>query len=238
MQLKHRARQVSDSLLVGCLLSISGGMQDAYTYRVRGEVFANAQTGNIVLMGESIAHRHWAQAVQYLLPLLAFALGIFAAEFIRNRFPSRRHAVMHWRHGVLLAEVTVLAAVAWMPQSWNPAANVLVSFVCAMQVQSFRKVEGNAYATTMCIGNLRSAMENLYYWTHDKDAARRHKAVLYFMVIFCFLIGAAAEGVLSLWCAEHTILMCCPLLLLAFALMLRIRIRFPSVGEDSESSVL
>ena len=36
------------------------------------------------------------------------------------------------------------------------AATVLVSFACAMQVQTFRKVNGYSYASTMCIGNLRS----------------------------------------------------------------------------------
>ncbi len=30
-------------------------------------------------------------------------------------------------------------------------ANALVSFACAMQVQTFRKVRGHAYASTMCI---------------------------------------------------------------------------------------
>ena len=35
-------------------------------------------------------------------------------------------------------------------------ATVLVSFSCAMQVQTFRKVNGHSYASTMCIGNLRS----------------------------------------------------------------------------------
>lgn len=34
----------------------------------------------------------------------------------------------------------------------NPLANA-VSFVCAMQVHTFHKVHGHAYASTMCIGN-------------------------------------------------------------------------------------
>ena len=40
--------QPSESMLVGCLLAASGGFQDAYTYNVRDQVFANAQTGNMV----------------------------------------------------------------------------------------------------------------------------------------------------------------------------------------------
>ncbi|MFR8333021.1 MAG: YoaK family protein [Oscillospiraceae bacterium] len=45
-----------------------------------------------------------------------------------------------------------------------------------MQVESFRKIEGNAYATTMCIGNLRSGMEHLYRWHVTQEKAHLHRA--------------------------------------------------------------
>ena len=164
MEKRYRAKQASDSLLVGGLLSMSGGLQDAYTYHVRDQVFANAQTGNIVLLGQSIALGNWETAVRYLLPLLAFAAGVYAAEIIHvSRFRTNGVA-LHWRHEVLLVEAALLFLVGWMPQSMNLVANILVSFVCAMQVEAFRELEGSTYATTMCIGNLRSAMENLYFW--------------------------------------------------------------------------
>lgn len=242
MEKKYRAKQASDSLLVGCLLSASGGLQDAYTYNVRDEVFANAQTGNIVLMGQNIALGNWEVAVRYLLPLLAFAAGVYAAEVIHTRFHTKGIA-MHWRHAVLLVEIAILFAVGWMPQQANLLANVLVSFVCAMQVEAFRELEGSSYATTMCIGNLRSAMEHLYYWRKTKDDVRRHKTKVYFVVIFFFLTGAAIGGVLSRRLGEKTILLCCPPLLLAFALMLRIRdrrLRFLSLmtGAEEDEAVV
>ena len=161
---------------------------------------------------------------------------------IYNRFRTKGIAV-HWRHAVLLVEAALLFAVGWMPQQMNLAANILVSFVCAMQVEAFRELEGNAYATTMCIGNLRSAMENFYYWRKTKEDVRRHKASVYFVVIIFFLIGAAAGGVLSRHLGEATILLCCPPLLLAFALMLRIRdrrLRFLSLitGAEEDEAVV
>lgn len=48
---------MSESFLTAAFLSISGGLQDAYTYICRGEVFANAQTGNIVLLSQSLVER-------------------------------------------------------------------------------------------------------------------------------------------------------------------------------------
>lgn len=61
----------------------------------------------------------------------------------------------HWRQLILLIEIALLFAVGFIPNNLDWLANMLVSFVCAMQVQSFRKVHGNAYASTMCIGNMR-----------------------------------------------------------------------------------
>ena len=46
------------------------------------------------------------------------------------------------------------------PEQLNWLANGLTSFACAMQVQSFRTVRGSAYASTMCIGNLRSGTDH------------------------------------------------------------------------------
>ncbi len=45
--------QTSESFRLSALLSFSGGLQDAYTYNVRDGVFANAQTGNVVLMSQN-----------------------------------------------------------------------------------------------------------------------------------------------------------------------------------------
>ena len=81
---------MSESLLLGALLAMAGWLFDAYTYLCRGKVFANAQTGNIVLFGANIAEGNWLRAAEYLLPILAFALGVVAAEIVKRRYKKRR----------------------------------------------------------------------------------------------------------------------------------------------------
>ena len=75
--------QMSESLLLGGLLAVAGGFFDAYTYVCRGGVFANAQTGNIVLLGLELAERQWLRALTYLLPILAFAFGVMVAVRVK-----------------------------------------------------------------------------------------------------------------------------------------------------------
>ena len=44
-------KMMSESFELGCVLAVSGGFMDAYSYICRDKVFANAQTGNILLFG-------------------------------------------------------------------------------------------------------------------------------------------------------------------------------------------
>ena len=217
MQLDRPHGQMSDSFLMSAFIILSGGLQDAYTYCCRDKVFANAQTGNIVLFSAYLFDGDWAHSRRYLVPVLSFMLGIFVAECIHRHFKHMER--VHWRQLILLAEIVLLFLVGFLPQESNTAANALVSFVCAMQVQTFRKVRGHAYASTMCIGNMRSGTDALcaYFHTHDKKILE--KALTYFGVIGLFAVGAGIGAVLTKHCAERAIWVSCVLLTISFLIM-------------------
>ena len=212
-------KQMSESFLTAAFLSLSGGLQDAYTYIYRGHVFANAQTGNIVLLSQSIAERNWPQTLEYLIPLSFFAFGIAAAELLRFRYQSTTR--IHWRQLVLLFEIAILFAVGFMPETCDLIANGIVSFACAMQVQTFRKVNGYGYASTMCIGNLRSGTESLSVFFRERERSALRKALHYYGIIFIFAIGAGLGGVLSLRIGVQAIWGSCILLVIVCAMMIR-----------------
>lgn len=120
MSFKHH-KQMSESFLTAAFLSVSGGLQDAYTYIFRGKVFANAQTGNIVLLSQSIIDKDFVRAIHYLVPLLFFALGIAIAECIHIKFQRIQH--IHWRQLVLVLEILLLLVVGFLPTRLNLLAN-------------------------------------------------------------------------------------------------------------------
>ena len=205
---------------MGALLAAAGGLLDAYTYLSRGGVFANAETGNMVLFGICLIQGQWRRAAGYLLPILAFALGVLAAEFIREHHRSGPR--YHWRHTVLLAEIAVLCAVAFLPRGeWDPAANTLVAFVCALPVETFRKVRGNPFATTMCTGNLRSGTEAIYHALTGGKRTSVEKGLCYYAVIACFIAGAALGVLLTKLAPQRAVLGAAVLQLAAFGLMCR-----------------
>ncbi len=209
MKNKHK----SDTLILGALLSLSGGFQDAYTYVLRGNVFANAQTGNVVLMSQLLMTGEFRRAVHYLLPVVAFALGILASEQIAHEF--KKINVIYWRHIILFLEMIVLTVVSFMPESLNTLANILVSFSCAMQVQAFREVKGHSYASTMCIGNLRSGTESFSKFLRSRDKTDIVDSLYYFGIILIFAIGAGLGGIISGLLGFKSVLISSIILLLA-----------------------
>lgn len=209
--------QMSDSFRAAIFIILSGGFQDAYTYICRGGVFANAQTGNIVLFSTALFGLKFRNALKYLIPVIAFLIGTAVAEIIHIRL--KNYEKIHWRQIILIFETCLLFAVGFIPSAAEPLANALVSFICAMQVQTFHKVRGHAYASTMCIGNLRAGTEALcaYFRVRDKEILR--KALTYFCVILIFGIGAGIGSVLTHILGYNAIWICCLLLSVSFIMM-------------------
>ena len=208
---------MSDSFLMSAFIILSGGLQDAYTYCCRDKVFANAQTGNIVLMSTHLFAGDWAGVFRYFVPLISFMAVIFVSECVHRRYKCMEK--VHWRQLIILAEIVLLFAVGFFPAGWDIGANALVSFACAMQVQAFRKVHGYPFASTMCIGNLRSGTAAFSAYIRERKPRLLHQALCYYAIIFLFAIGAGIGGRLSVAYGEKAIWVSSILLLISFLIM-------------------
>lgn len=215
----EQKKQMSEAFVNSAFLALSGGFQDAYTYFTREEVFSNAQTGNVVLMSQHFMCGEWMAGLRYLFPILSFAVGVWVAEQIQGRYRYARK--LHWRQSILLLEIVILFVVGFIPTRLDMMATALVSFSCAMQVQSFRKVNGYSYASTMCIGNLRSGIAALSGYVREHKPQQAEQMLYYFGIILLFALGAGVGGVLSMNPAVsiRAIWVSCALLLVSFCLM-------------------
>lgn len=211
--------QMSDKFRSAVFIILSGGFQDAYTYCCRGGVFANAQTGNIVLMSAALFRGDWEAVVKYLVPVLSFLLGIAVAELVHVHY--RKQEKIHWRQIVLIEEILLLFIVGFIPGTLDPLANALVSFVCALQVQTFHKIHGQPYASTMCIGNMKNGAEALCAYFHSGDKRILAKAGVYFGVILLFAVGAGIGGAVTAHIGERAIWVSCALLTVSFCIMFK-----------------
>ena len=205
------SRQISDSIPCGILLALSGGCMDAYSYLCRGHVFANAQTGNIIFLGLDIGDGDYYVALRFLWPVLAFAGGIIISDII-NRRKSFLH--FHWRQISVLIEAIALIVALFIPSTLNNTANIIISFACGIQIESFRKIHGHIVSTTMCVGNFGE-----YFNTRDKSYLRQ--AYLYFGIIVAFVAGAFIESRLIMVMGGYGLLLSPALLIVVLIIMFK-----------------
>ncbi|MBQ7129306.1 MAG: DUF1275 domain-containing protein [Clostridia bacterium] len=212
--------QMSEHFLVGIMLALAGGFLDAYTYLVRGGVFANAQTGNIVLLGTYLAKGTYSKVFLYLVPILAFTIGILISEIVKSKL--KLSTKIHWRQLIVIFEIIMLFCVTFIPQNQhNTIVNTVISFVCSLQVESFRKINGHAVATTMCTGNLRSGTEALYLGITQKNKSLILKCFNNYGIILFFIIGAFLGTVITKIYLTYSLFFACAVLIIPLVMMFK-----------------
>ena len=210
-----KIKDYSESLRLSYCLTLSGGFFDAYTYICRDGVFANAETGNMVLLGVHLAQRDFTKAFIYLIPIVCFALGVFITEGLKRKVKNANK----WKQVSLIIESLVLIAVSLFNTKLNIAADALISFICGIQVNSFRRWHSNPFATTMCTGNLRSAVENTAKAVFERDNESLKKCLTYYSIIFTFIIGAVTGTILTTLFGYHILFVSVLPLLVSFILL-------------------
>jgi uncharacterized membrane protein YoaK (UPF0700 family) len=196
----HWDERQAPSLTNSGLLALIGGFLDGFTYVSHGHVFANAMTGNVVLLGIYAAARSWHQSLRHLPPIITFLFGICAA---RALLLARERKVLQYPYlSVVITELVVCGIVALLPQHtpdiWITTS---IAFAASMQVETFRVVNGRSFNSTFTTGNLRSLSEGLFDWIfrHNKDDARA-KSGDFAVICSTFLAGATIGGsAAALW---------------------------------------
>ena len=174
------------------VLIVVAGFFGAYTFLLRGNVFCNAQTGNVVLMGMALGAGKWKEALYYLIPIFAYTLGAFVSELLPN--PVKHHLPVRWDTLLIAIEMLAVLALGFVPLSAPvQIAQVTINFVASMQYNTFRQAEGVPMATTFATNHIRQlgiglAKEISHFRLQDK--AHRKKLREHFAMLIFFLAGA------------------------------------------------
>lgn len=198
---------------VAGLLAGVGGFLDAFTYFGHGRVFANAMTGNVVLLGAFAAAGNWVQSLRHALPIFAFLLGVATAQL--PQLPRIRKLIPDPALASLAIEVVFLFGAGWYPQRYPDLALLLgISFLAALQSSSFRYLQKWPYSSTMTTGNLRHFAEagfKAIFQGPDREMVQQAK--LFGAICLAFLAGAIAGAFCvsqmhnkALWAAEMPLL--------------------------------
>src|SRR5450755_41840 len=182
------------SLQASALLAAAGGFLDGFTYVGHGHVFANAMTGNVVLLGISCFSGSWRTGFRHLPPIIAFLLDVCASEAIQLRAKLRHRNSPYT--SVLWLEIGVLSVLSLLPATTKDIFfTISIAFAASVQVQTFREVNGRSYSSTFTTGNLRTLSEAAFAWFFEGRKAMTARVVRDFSVLCgAFLLGAIVDG--------------------------------------------
>ncbi|MGD1069987.1 MAG: YoaK family protein [Bryobacteraceae bacterium] len=201
------ARRRIGTLGIATLLAAAGGFLDGFTWVGHGHVFANAMTGNVVLLGIYCFSGSWRTGLSHLPAILAFVAGVSAAQAMQLR--SKRRGVGAPYHAVLALEIGVLLILSLLPAATPDILfTAIIAFAASVQVQTFREVNGQSYNSTFTTGNLRTLSEAAFAWFFEgRSPANARIAKDFAIICTAFLVGAAAGGYATqtfgnraLWC--------------------------------------
>lgn len=180
---------------VFCLLIMSGGLLGAFTYSIRGNVFCNAQTGNVVLLGMALGNGNWKQAAYLLIPITAYGMGAVVSEILPN--PVKKAGMLRWDTLLIGFEVLVTFLLGLLPEhAPHQISQVAINFICSMQYNTFRQAEGVPMATTFCTNHVRQIGIQLVKWIRKGNAEARKRFLIHVEMLLMFLAGAVIGTVL------------------------------------------
>ncbi len=182
------------------VLIFVAGFLGAFTYVLRGGVFCNAQTGNVVLLGMELGKGDWNGALYYLIPIGAYILGAVVSELLPN--PVKHRLAVRWDTLLIAVEMLVIVMLGFVPESAPvQISQVAVNFIASMQYNTFRQAEGVAVATTFVTNHIRQVGVGLAMeWRHRHNAEKPHrrKFLTHLGMLLFFAAGATVGTVFCL----------------------------------------
>ena len=192
-------KQKNEKLFLTCektwtfhMLICIAGFFGSFTYLLRGNVFCNAQTGNVVLMGMALGTGDWKTGIYYLIPLFAYTLGAIFSELLPN--PVKKHLPIRWDTLLIGIEMLFVIFLGLLPESAPvQISQVAINFIASMQYNTFRQAEGLPMATTFATNHIRQigvGISKEFQHRHYDDKSHRIKLKAHLFMLIFFLAGA------------------------------------------------
>lgn len=201
----NRNLPVNEQLMFCLLLTAVGGFFDAYTFVNCGGIFANAQTGNLIFVGIDLIEGNFSEVLHYSIPILSFVIGVLVSKFIETKY--KELSIFKHIYMLLLTQIAALIIISIKHEYFGVDVRpIVISFICAIQFDGFRKVNNLVFASVFCTGNLRSMSEHLYKYFVLKKKESKIPFLIYLSVITVFLSGVVLGAAMSKYLLHKAII--------------------------------
>ena len=205
------------------LLILVSGFWGVFTYLLRGNVFCNAQSGNVILLGLAIGAGNRDQAIHYLIPISAYIAGAFISEILPN--PVKHRLRIRWDTLLIGVEIIVVLLLGFIPDSFPvQISQIAINFIASMQYNTFRQAQGTPMATTFATNHIRQIgvglAKEILHWNKE-DKGHRIRLSKHFFMFLYFFLGAVSGAVSCHLLGGQAIWLTAIPLIYLFGLMIR-----------------
>ncbi|WP_428488393.1 YoaK family protein [Rhodopila sp.] len=192
----HPSARFLIAVTAACLLTAAGGMLDVWVYLTHGHVFANAQTGNIVLFAIGLAAGHTVEALRHVPSMTAFVVGLLLS---RTTGTMLKRSGRNSRAIRLSVECVLLVALAGVADRLSDhVVTACVGFLAAVQITTLSHIGDWSFNTGMTTGNLLGAVSAFSQACFDPRSKPHwfHTLALGWICV-AFALGAILGGYLA-----------------------------------------
>lgn len=185
-----------EKLWVFLTLMMTSGFYGAFTYTIRGGVFSNAQTANFVLFAVNLGSGKFSQAFYYLIPISAYFIGTIISEAISG--PIKRLHNIRWDTILIFIEIITVTFLGFLPEDAPyQISQILISFICSMQYNTFQTTRKVPVATTFCTNHIRQAGKSFVNFIKNVDNQEaKNRLKIHLEMIGIFTLGGFISTIL------------------------------------------
>ncbi|QIL50135.1 DUF1275 domain-containing protein [Weissella coleopterorum] len=181
-------RKMKESVRVGALLAATAGFIDSYTFAFHDGRLASFQSGNMLQFGVYLARGNLNHALIFIWPALAFFFGAMFNQVVKRiRYVNQ----FQWEEFSILFEILGITVTAILEIMHAPSVLILslLAISMALQTDTFTKLHGAPYVTTMFTGNLKRLGVALASYGLNHQSSELTKARNIGLIIASFLSG-------------------------------------------------
>ncbi|WP_026878546.1 YoaK family protein [Ignatzschineria larvae DSM 13226] len=200
------------------LLALIAGCLNGFTYH-KIKAFSTLQSGNLILLGDSIAMTDWDHLTKIIAVTIAFGLGSMTTAFIAYKELEHKRI---WSYSILITEAMILAIIA--TGILNEILSIthiclIISFIAGMQGNAFHKVKGMTYGNVAMTPVVQAAFNYLMIALFGRLQAWL-KSMVFFYVVIGFALGGLVGTIMTAYTGEKSLLSPAFILILIFIRLL------------------
>lgn len=170
------------SLIEAFLFTFIGGFSNAYTYILRGGIFSNMQTGNLIKFIIGLSNGNFEPL--YFIPIIFFIIGCLITPLLNKL-----------KNSYIIDQIIIL--LTYLICGFIPSSTILniltvsiMAFIGAILFDSFNECLNTTYTSIMCTNNMRLFSKSII--------EKNYKKVLFFiLIIISFSIGVLVSALLG-----------------------------------------